>query len=492
MDQGKTPIIDALRAFAEENRGYFNIPGHRGSRGVDPRLERLLGGNVFEADRTETDGLDDLHLPRGVIREAQMLAAELYGSDACWFLVNGTTCANEAMILAAAGPGEKILVPRNAHKSVLMGLVLSGAGPVWYLPEKERETGLYGAVSPEVIRKKLASDPDIRAVFLVSPTYYGSCSDITAAAEAAHSYHVPLLVDEAHGAHFYFHEGFPEGAVAAGADLVAQSTHKTQGSLTQSAMLHLSGNLVSRSRVEACLKLVQSTSPSYPLMVSLDGTRHLMAADGRNLMARAANLAHALRKSLLSVPGIEVYHCGTDGDPAEALPGFDPCRVVFSAKSRGISGHQLQEELFRRHITTEMADSDYVVAVVTHANTEQEIRRLCEAAREIAQKSASSPGRHAYAEDLCYTEADVPETIMRPRDAFFAPQEPVLLEEAAGRVAGEMAAPYPPGIPLIYPGERMTEEICRRLAWCRACGIPVHGPADPGLNWFQCVKTNAK
>ena len=574
MDQSRTPIIDALQRFAKKNQGYFNIPGHRGANGVDQRLLTLLGAQAFAADRTETDGLDDLHAADGIIREAQDLAAELFGSDECRFVVNGTTGANEAMILAAVRPGEKILVPRNAHKSVLMGLVMSGAVPVWIMPEQEQKvdlyedekqerdlhedekqetdlhevdnqgTGLYGAVDPEKVKEILDCDPGIKAVFLVSPTYYGTCSDLKTIAEIAHAHGIPLLVDEAHGAHFTFHEDLPASAIRSGADLVAQSTHKTIGSLTQSAMLHVSGSRVCLSRVEDALKLVQSTSPSYLLMASLDGQRHLMAEQGNALQSRAMKLAELLRSELKRIPGIEVYHdpirrktktasgsgkelftksilaenvCKGDNgcSPAEnthdAGEAYDPCRVVFSPCAAGMTGIALQEKLFRHQITTELADLKFLVLVVTHGNTEEEIMHLAAVIREIVLETEQETGTDLEAEQETGTdleteqkagndsetaqkpeagdrEAQIPAMVLTPREAWFAEKETVPVRDACGRIAGEAVTPYPPGIPLIYPGERLTEDLCRRLALLGRCGIPVHDAADHTLASVRVIK----
>ncbi|MCQ2511563.1 MAG: aminotransferase class I/II-fold pyridoxal phosphate-dependent enzyme, partial [Lachnospiraceae bacterium] len=257
--QSRMPVLEMTKAFADENKGYFCIPGHRFERGMNPALREQYGEGIFRYDLTETDNLDDLHHAEGPILEAQQLAAQLFGSDRCFFLVNGTTCGNEAMILTAVRPGEKILVPRNAHKSVTMGLILSGAIPVWIEPEIEDAWGTAGELLPEKVDQVLNEQPDIRAVFLVNPTYYGICSDVEKLAEVCHAHQVPLLVDEAHGSHLYFHSAFPKGAMEAGADACAQSTHKTLGSMTQTSMLHMQGTLLDQNRMDENLKLVMST-----------------------------------------------------------------------------------------------------------------------------------------------------------------------------------------------------------------------------------------
>jgi arginine decarboxylase len=468
MDQKQTPIIDMLEKFYHRNPAYFNIPGHRFEKGIDPGLLKLLGKNLFRADVTETDGTDDLHAATGPILKAERLAAELYGTEQCSFLVNGTTCANEAMILAAVNPGEKILVPRNAHKSVYMGLILSGAKPVWIMPEHLSESEIFGRVSPEKVRQMLIQDAGIRAVFLVSPTYYGIASDVRKIAEICHAFDLPLLVDEAHGAHFHFHAKFPEGAEETGADLIAQSTHKTLGSLTQSSMLHRNGNRIREERLYDSLKLVQSTSPSYILMAALDGARHQMAMQGEELWDQAINLSERIRKELAVIPGISL------------LENDDPCRVVFSCRDTGgeqISGYEMQEYLFQKDVTTEMADENYVVAVIVPANTEADADRLIEAVQGFTQQPPVQ--RKKRQKEMMLRE--LPEQVFLPRETYYQKKKSVPLEKAAGQIAGEMIAPYPPGIPVIYPGEKISEKIREDLIFCRNRGVSIHGAADPLL-----------
>lgn len=479
MDQNRTPLIDAIRNFTDNCEGYFCIPAHHMGRGADPSLLDLIGEKALRCDLTEAQGLDDLHCPEDAILEAEQLAAALFGSDRCWFLVNGTTCGNEAMILSSVRPGEKILIARNAHKSVMMGLILSGADPVWISPSYLGNWREDADLRSEDVEEALERDPAIRAVCLVSPTYYGICSDIRAIAHICHSRGIPLLVDEAHGSHLYFSEKFPEGAIAQGADLVVQSTHKTSGSMGQSSMLHLSGDLIDAERVDQSLKLVMSTSPSYVLMASLDGARHQLAVSGRDKMAAALLLADEFRRGLAAIPGISVL------GPRESGLVLDPLRVVFGFADHRISGLELQQRLFERgHISTEIADSVKTGCVVTWGNTEEEVRHLVEVTGDIA---GECPPATAEISDCIFRPEKLPRKAMTPREAWCAPGERISFAGSAGRIAKEAIIPYPPGIPLLIPGEILTEEIIRQCQEYRKSGWEFHGVADQSLATVSVV-----
>ncbi len=478
--QDAVPLLDALREFASAGPAYFRIPAHRFSRGVDECLLHLLGENVFCADLTEAEGLDDLHAASGVIAEAEKLAAQLWGSEECHFLINGSTCGNEAMLLACLKPGEKILLARNVHKSVLMGLILSGAVPVWIQPEEIPGEELEGPVSAETVRRALCAEPECRAVMLVSPTYYGVCSPLDEIAEVCHARQIPLLVDEAHGSHLYFMDDVPVGALKAGADLVVQSVHKTGGSMTQSSLLHVQGDRIDRNRLRESLALVMSTSPSYVLMASLDGARHQLAMNGRELMQDAGRLAALCRKKLKEIPGIRVFENAF----------CDPLRVVFSAVACGISGTHLQDLLFRKsRISLELSDSVYVTAVITWGNTEEEINRLINTVREAAVEAGVSENRKEF--DAAASAKEIlrirPDVVCTPGRAWNGDKIPLLLESCIGKTAAEGVIPYPPGVPVLYPGERITEEVLGQLLRLREAHVPLHGPADPSLRALRIL-----
>ena len=357
MDQNRMPLVEALQQFREEAPAYFRIPGHRFERGLD---ETLNGASLAAYDLSEAEGLDDLHHAEGVIAEAQKLAAETWKAKKTFFLVNGTTCGNEAMVLSSVKEGEKIIVPRNVHKSVLMGLILSGATPVYVMPEYSTKWQMWGGVTPETIEKAFAETPDAKAVLLVSPTYYGLCSDLQAIAEICHCHNAALLVDEAHGSHLYFSEQLPLGALESGADACAQSIHKTAGSFTQSSFLSLGSGRLDEARVAANLQMVQSTSPSYLLMASLDAARRGMALHGKERMERALELGQRARQELAKIKGIEVL--GTEMEGTCGVWKIDLTRLVFSARELGISGYDLQVRLYEEYrVSTELADEENVV-----------------------------------------------------------------------------------------------------------------------------------
>ncbi len=512
--QNRMPILEMTRAFVQKNQGYFCIPGHRFERGMNPALREQYGEGIFRYDLTETDNLDDLHHAEGPILEAQELAAELFGSHRCFFLVNGTTCGNEAMILTAAAPGEKILIARNAHKSVTMGLILSGAVPVWMEPELEEEWGTAGAVRPETVEHYLKEQPDIRAVFLVNPTYHGICSDLKSIASICHAYGVPLLVDEAHGSHLYFHPSCPEGALEAGADACAQSTHKTLGSMTQTSMLHVQGNLLDADRMDENLKLVMSTSPSYIFMAALDAARQQMAMEGEQLLTEALQLASSLKTAAAAMPGYRVLETERQ----------DPLRVVISGTPMGLGGERLQELLYQKGaVSLELSDPVSVVLVLTWGNTEQEIAHLIRVLEEIqaeqmlsaermsapngnqagnqagiqtdlpntfrdaSEKTGKSENHLSETQKNAYRHPALPEVAVSPRTAYYSRKESVPLEESAGRLAGELIAPYPPGIPVLCPGERITEAMIGYLRECAERNCTLHGPLDETLKTIRVL-----
>lgn len=489
MKQRKTPLLDAIVDYTTNRPVYFKIPGHRYEKGISPRWRQWTGDGIFRFDLTEAEGLDDLHEPEGVIREAQELAAEVFQAKKTYFLVNGTTCGNEAMVLASVKEGEKIMVARNAHKSVLMGLTLSGAVPVYLMPKQDPVTGLWGSLDPETVEEGFRQYPDCKAVFLVSPTYYGVCSNIRSIADICHRYGALLLVDEAHGGHLYFQkegtatETLPRGAILQDADMCAQSMHKVTGSLTQSSLLHVGSDRVDLGRLEACLHMVQSTSPSYLLMTSLDAARYELALHGEEMLQRGLALAQMAREAMKKIPGIT---CVGEASRGKAIYDLDLVRLVISASDLGLSGYQLADRLYEKYkIGMELADDRYVVAVVTYANEESDMRQLVEALEDISRKMT---GKNNV--DVVNAETrlipQIPPMIDTPRQAFFKEKKRIPWREAKGKIAAEALIPYPPGIPLVNPGELVTEEIWEYMEEYRKKGLHFHGPSDASLDSF-CV-----
>ncbi len=386
VTQNHTPLIRALSAFSAKRPVYFCIPGHRYEEGIPESFAR---NNLFRYDLTEAPGLDDLHQPRGVIREAERLTAGLFGSKETRFLVNGSTCGIEAAILATVSEGEKILVPRNVHRSVVSGLILSGADPVWILPDCNELFGFAGELSARSVERVLQKNPDIRAALMVSPSYYGVISDVSAIAAACHARHIPLIVDEAHGSHRYFART-GNGALCCGADVSVMSFHKTLNALTQSSVLHVQGDLVDLSRIDAALKMLMSSSPSYLLMASLDAVRKQMALHGEELTEKAEQLSFSLRRSAEEA-GYAVFGGSTPASARNARS--DPSRVVISAANAGMTGFALKEILFSGYnIAVEMADEYNIVCVVTSSNSETDIAQMAAALCEIRRASGQNTG----------------------------------------------------------------------------------------------------
>lgn len=477
QEQLQAPLFEALLSHNKISKSHLHIPGHRQGRSIPEGLMSLGNENIFSLDLTELPGLDDLHNPSGPILQAQELAAGLYGADYSFFLVNGTSTGIHALIMATAAR-KQVIIPRNAHRSVLGGLVLAGADPVYVVPELIPEFGLDCGVAPATIRAALEQNPAAAAIIAVNPNYYGVTGDLHSFVEAAHSLSIPLLVDEAHGAHLRFNPSLPEDAMACCADAAVQSTHKLGGSLTQSSVLHLKGPLIERQGVASALSLLQTTSPSYLLMVSLDLARRQLALKGKVLLEQALELSHQLRERLSGIDGVEVLS-------PEYLPGgsrLDPTRVVISVRRLGLSGYQVQQLLAERYrVYVEMADSANVVAIVSIGALRTDCEELAGAIEDIAVRERKTGHIPLIAPPESFTIR------MKPREAWFAKTLQVPVGEARGRISAETFAVYPPGIPAINPGEEITGDVISYLTRIRKMGLPCQGQADPTLKTIRVV-----
>lgn len=486
MTQNSTPLLDAVTSFIKTNPAYFRTPGHRLDRGVSPRWTDKVGTGIFSYDVTETPLTDDLHSPNGAIRKAQELLCQLYGADKSFFLVNGSTCGNEAMILGAALEGEKIMTARNAHKSAMMGLVLSGASPVYVMPEVIPEWSIQGAVTAEEVEKCFAANPDCKALFLVSPSYYGVCSDLKAIADICHGHGALLLVDEAHGGHLYFHDRLPAGAIECGADICVQSMHKVAGALTQSSVLHIKSHGINEDRLERAaenLHLVQSTSPSYLLMSSLDCARYELAQNGAEMMEKALLLAETARRKIQKIYGFHCMDCaGENMTHMSEKYSFDRTRLVISASGLGLTGFALDDILFQKYgVNVELSDYKNVLAIVTYANEQSDIDRLVKACEDISRTHQQNPyKKERPADSQSPVFPKLPPQVMTPRKAYFSEKKTVRWQDAIGKISGQMVAPYPPGIPVIYPGERISREVWEYIECFRRDGRHIHGGNEDG------------
>ena len=487
-----TPLLDALIEYAERGIIRFHMPGHRGGQGGSPRLREWLGP-ALALDITGVLGLDDLHQAEGVLGQAQRLAARAFGADHSFFLVNGTSAGVHAMILTTCRPGDKIIVARNLHKSALAGLLLAGAHPVYVQPEIDPAFGMAMGVDPRRVAKTLAAHPDARAVMLASPTYYGITSDIAALAHLAHERGIPLLVDEAHGPHFRFHPELPEPALDAGADAAAQGIHKILSGLTQASMLHVRGNLIDVTRLKYVLQILQSTSPSYLLMASLDAARAQMVAYGRELWEEALYLARMLRHGVQALPGFRTFGRERAGDPGSH--DVDLTKVTVNVTGLGISGPQAEHLLrYRYGIQAEMSDLGNLLFIVSYGNTHQDVQRLLSALRDMAsmqdmsvEPSPTPPQPGAVPPTALPPLPPLPPLEVLPREAFSRPSHPVALEESLDRISAETVTCYPPGIPVVCPGERITAPLLDHLLQIRAAGLRLSGPADTSLDTIRVL-----
>ncbi len=487
MDQSQTPLADRLQACADQATAPFHTPGHKKGGGVVASpIAHLLGAAAFHADLPELPELDNLFAPQGVIQAAQALAAEAFGADRTWFLTNGSTAGLLAAILATCGPGDKILLPRNVHLSVINGLILAGAWPVFLVPEYDAQRDIAHCLTPAAVAAALAQHADAKAVLMVSPTYYGAGGDVAAIAHLAHQRDLPLLVDEAHGAHFAFHPALPTAALAAEADLVVQSTHKTLSALTQAAMVHVRGDRIPRDRLSQALQLVQSTSPSYLLLASLDAARQQMAIHGQALMSQTLKLAEWGRSHIDRIPGL------TTLSAAQAItPGFtalDPTRLTITVSGLGLTGFEADDYLRDRWgVIAELPTAQHVTFIISLGNRQTDMAQL------VAGLQALAASRDANAAALpIHPPSHLPATIpaMSPREAYFTAMETVPIERAIARISAELVCPYPPGIPVLMPGEIVTQEAIAHLQNILAMGGTISGCSDPSFATLRVVRSH--
>ena len=482
-------------AYREEGALAFHTPGHKQGLGAHALLRELVTEAGLREEVSLMEELDDLHEPTGCIEEAQDLAAALYGADAAFFAVNGTTGAIHAMLVAALSPGDTVLVPRNVHRSVFGGLVLADARPVYIEPIVDEALGIAHGLSTEAVREACRLHPEAKALLLVSPTYYGVASDVRAIAEIVHAAGMALLVDEAHGAHLAFSDDLPESAIAAGADLVAQSTHKLLGAMTQASLLLLREGRIEKERVQRAMSLLTSTSPNYLLLASLDIARLQIAEVGAAHLARAVGLARKLRHEVNATPGL--FSFGEERMGGAGAFALDPLKLTVTVTGLGLTGAEAAHILRHEHkIEAELFDAQNVLFLLTYADTEESAGRLLAALRSLAQRRTAQAATAAAAA-IAVPDGRKAQTAVRlpaappvaipPREAFYRRSVPCRLREAAGRIAAETIAFYPPGIPVICTGEVFTAEVCRYIEAMAAAGLKVTGASDTSLRTLRVL-----
>jgi arginine/lysine/ornithine decarboxylase len=432
----------------------------------------------------ELPDLDNLFAPQGVIEQAQQLAAKTFAADHTWFLANGSTCGIIAAILATCQPGDKIILPRNVHQSIISGLILSGAVPVFIMPEYDRVLHLAHGVTPDTIAQALAKHPDAKAVLIVYPTYYGVCSDIQSIVSITHRHHVPLIVDEAHGAHFHFHPDLPIAAMAAGADIAIQSTHKTLSALTQASMLHLQGDRVDPDRIQRSLALVQSTSPNYLLLASLDAARDQMATIGQTLLTQTLELADQARQPLQTIPHIRTL------EATAVSPGFyalDRTRLTITMAALGLDGFTADAILSDTyHVVCELPSLEHLTFIFSIGTTTADRDRLVTSIRQLADRPPQTHAPIALPIQAAFGQPQLSPQLS-PREAFFAKATLVPIAQAVGLISAELICPYPPGIPVLLPGEVITAEAINFLQTVQQSGGIISGCSDAALQTVRVI-----
>ncbi|MBW4669534.1 MAG: aminotransferase class I/II-fold pyridoxal phosphate-dependent enzyme [Cyanomargarita calcarea GSE-NOS-MK-12-04C] len=492
LNQNQTPLLDTLTTLAAHPHAPFYTPGHKRGAGIPKPLAEAFGKDVFHADLPELTELDNLFAPSGVIQQAQQLAAEAFGASQTWFLVNGSTCGIEAAILATCRSGDKIILPRNVHSSAIAGLILSGAMPIFINPEYDPILDIAHSITPLSVQTALEQHPDTKAVMMVYPTYYGVCQDMRAIARITHEYNIPLLVDEAHGAHFAFHPELPIPALVAGADLTVQSIHKTLGAMTQASMLHTQGNRVDSSRVSKALQLVQSTSPSYLLLASLDAARQQMALHGKDLMSRTLELSSEASHRIGQIPGLSVLNFPPSPPPPISPSSFialDKTRLTVTVSGLGMTGFAADEILEEQlGVTCEFPSLQHLTFIISLGNTQEDIEQLVQGFTTLALHRTPPPNplpaRREGGQEITTWD------YMRisPREAFFAATEALSLEKTRDRICAEIVCPYPPGIPLLMPGEVITKSAIEYLQQIQGMGGFITGCADLSLKSLKVVQ----
>lgn len=480
LNQSSTPLFDAMKAYHKRNVVPFDVPGHKHGVGLD-EYRSYFGDTMLELDVNSMKCLDNLCNPISVIKEAEDLAAEAYGADGAFFLVNGTTIGVQTMLLSAVKPGEKVILPRNAHKSATTALILSGARPIYMQPEVHEGLGIAMGISYEIAALAIEENPDAKAIFLVNPTYYGATSDIRRIADLAHAYDMKVLVDEAHGAHMRFHSQLPECAMSQGADMCAVSLHKTGGSLTQSSILLLREERLSYKEVKTAINLTQTTSASYLLMGSLDVARRQLVEEGEGILSKVLDLSRYAREKLNAVDGIYAFGKELVGTPG--VYNFDETKLGVNVRELGLSGFEVYDLLVDEYnVQAELGDMYNVLAIISVGDTKASIDRLVESLIDISKKY-----RKLDPLKIKTTALYNPVSIITPREAFYANKHIVKLQDAEGEISGESIMTYPPGIPIITPGERITQDIIDYIQWLKEEGSQLQGTEDPYVNQIKVL-----
>ncbi|MFF3698975.1 aminotransferase class I/II-fold pyridoxal phosphate-dependent enzyme [Streptomyces sp. NPDC002221] len=485
MDHSKAPVLEALAAYHESGQTPFTPPGHKQARGADPRVRAVLGDAVFHSDVLATSGLDDRRSSGGVLEQAQALMADAVGAQHTFFSTCGSSLSVKAAMLSVAGPHEKLLVGRDAHKSVVSGLILSGIKPVWVDPQWDTERHLAHPPSAEAFAAAFEEHPDARGALVTSPTPYGTCADLSAIAAACHARNKPVIVDEAWGAHLPFHDGLPTWAMDAGADVCVTSVHKMGSGLEQGSVFHLQGDLVKPEVLKGREDLLGTTSPSVLLYAALDGWRRQMVEHGKTLYDDALALAADTRTRIAAIDGMHVHGRNDFCGPGLAAD-IDPLQIIIDISAMDTTGYRAADWIRAYHqVNLHLSDHRRISAQLTHADDESTTAILLAALRDVSAHAREL--RPASRVEVPPTSGLRLEQAMLPRDAFFGRTEQLPAQRAIGRISAEMLTPYPPGIPAVLPGERLTADIVRYLSTGVEAGMVVPDAVDTEAKSFRVV-----
>ena len=478
LSQLSAPVYEALEAFRKKRVVPFDVPGHKRGRG-NPELRELLGEKCVNLDVNSMKPLDNLCHPVSVIRDAEQLAADAFGAAHAFFMVGGTTSSVQSMVLSSTKAGDKIILPRNVHKSVINALVLNGAIPVYINPEVDRRLGISLVMEISEVEKAIKENPDAKAILVNNPTYYGICSDLRSIVKIAHEHNMLCLVDEAHGTHFYFGPNMPVNAMAAGADMASVSMHKSGGSLTQSSLL-LTGPNVNWEYVSQIINLTQTTSASYLLLSSLDISRRNLYMRGESSFAKVAEMAQYAREEINSIGGFYAY--GSELKNGGSIYDFDITKLSVYTRDIGLAGIEVYDLLRDEYdIQIEFGDIANILAYISIGDRIQDIERLVGALADIKRLYSRDPSL------MLKTEYIAPKVVVSPQEAFYAKDESLPLRETAGRICSEFVMCYPPGIPILAPGEVITKEIIEYIIYAKEKGCSMQGPEDPEVNNINVI-----
>jgi arginine/lysine/ornithine decarboxylase len=482
IDHRRAPLLDGVIAYQRQGIVPFSTPGHKLGVGTDEELRGTFGERAFCSDIPLGGGVGDTHFGGEALRVAEAMAADAWDADRSFFLLNGSTAGNHAFILATVRPGDKVLVSRDLHKSLLVALILTGVVPVYLTPRLHPELSVGLGISVEEVAIALEHHPDTKLIALVSPSYCGVASDLAGIVAVAHARGIPVYVDEAWGPHFHFHPALPRSAMASAVDGAVSSIHKVLGGLTQAAILNVRSEIIDPDRVRTTVGMVQTTSPSVLVLASIDAARRQMALHGETLLERTIALACDARLRLQALPGVNVLDADQLG-----IAGFDLTKLVIDVDGLGITGYQAEDELRNRFgVGPEMSDLVGAVCLITIGDTEASIQRLVDAFATLSREHRGGGNKRADRRSSGVAIA-AGELAISPREAFFSASRAIPLASASGEISTELVIPYPPGIPVLSPGEVITDEKVAYLDEGVAHGMYISGPADPKLRTIRVV-----